>query len=619
MEQPRSEPQPTAPSVLGKRREAPAASTAPAAAATRRRARRRPVAATAGQEQEEQQQPQLTEAEAEAEAMEEEEERLAALDRALAAIPAEVRQALPIEDTRALLDSQVGLRLAEATAEIERLRGDFARADAERDRLLERVDSLERELADVQFATIEEDPRYWARREALALIEQQIPERRLYEDLEREVVTLREQLVAALQRAERAEAAAQAAQERFLRDTTQLQEALGTIAATAPSAAGTDAMSVLGWQTFGLLALADLAEQAAASEGAGSPLNPPSYYFMAPPDATFARFVAEAARRASDYIEDSRAAPVRQVLDQAAQVMADLDAAFATLGLRDESTRAQYESAAAAVQETLTSRGVELDALDAAASVERLASTYRTTMRQAYEFMRAASMLDDPAEAQRIAGVLPAALADNARSAPYLLAAALWDLRGRTGPSIAVPLAASNVIQAWTAARVMRTLWWPLARAVLDPQATPDDLRALWTATAGPDQPAPDAEAAVATPEARAAFYNRLQAVFVQAFDRPTPESLLRVWQAGDPTRTEDGLARLVCAIVSSGSARLLRVPPDLALACQGMSPAAVLDQAASLFGFGLPPWNSRLVPVAAALLLPPGGGAPQAPKILPP
>ncbi|AGO82477.2 SMC N incomplete domain containing protein [Pandoravirus dulcis] len=617
MEQPRSEPQPTAPSILGKRREAPAASTAPAAAATtRRRARRRPAAAltaTAGQEE---QQPQLTEAEAEAEAMEEEEERLAALDRALAAIPAEVRQALPIEDTRVLLESQVGLRLAEATAEIERLRGDFARADAERDRLLDRVDSLERELADVQFATIEEDPRYWARREALALIEQQIPERRLYEDLEREVVTLREQLVAALQRAERAEAAAQAAQERFLRDTTQLQEALGTIAATAPSAAGTDAMSVLGWQTFGLLALADLAEQAAAPEGAGSPLNPPYYYFMAPPDATFARFVAEAARRASNYIEDSRAAPVRQVLDQAAQVMADLDAAFATLGL-DEPTRAQYESAAAAVQETLTSRGVELDALDAAANVERLASTYRTTMRQAYEFMRAASMLDDPAEAQRISGALPAALADNARSAPYLLAAALWDLSGRTGPSIAVPLAASNVIQAWTAARVMRTLWWPLARAVLDPQATPDDLRDLWTATAGPDQPAPDTETAVATPEARAAFYNRLQAVFVQAFDRPTPESLLRVWQASDPTRTEDGLARLVCAIVSSGSARLLRVPPDLALACQGMSPAAVLNQMASLFGFGLPPWNSRLVPVAAALLLPPGG-APAAPKILP-
>lgn len=592
------------------------------AGAARRRPRRRPAAgavappATAEQEREQQRQAE----EAEAEEIDEE-ERLAALDLALSAIPAEIRQALPIADTRVLLESQVGLRLAETVAEVERLRAGFDRVDAERARLIEQVNQLERELADVQFANIEDDPRYQARREMFERFEQDIREAALYEDLERQVVTLREQLVAALQRAERAEAEAQAAQERFLRDTTRLQEALGAVAATAPSAAGTDAMSILGWQTFGLLALADLAEQAVTPEGANSAASPPYYYYMAPSDVVFARFAAEAAQRASDYVEDSRAAPVRQVLDEATQVINDIDTALATLSL-DEPRRQQYGAAAAAVEETVTARNVELRALQAAANVERLNATYRTTMLQAYEFMRAASMLDNPAEAARISGALPVALVNNARSAPYLLAAALWDLRGRTGQSIAVPLATSNVIQAWTAARVMRALWWPLARAVFDPQATPDDLVALWTALAGPDQPAPDADAAVATPEARAAFYNRLQEVFVQAFDPPTSESLLRVWQAVDPARTADGLARLLCGIITSGSARLLRAPPDLALACQGLdtdpgAPTAVLDQMASLFGFGLPPWNSRQVPVAAALLLPPGG-VPQVPKTLP-
>ncbi|AGO84058.1 SMC N incomplete domain containing protein [Pandoravirus salinus] len=615
------EPELPSASVLGKRREAPAAYTAPTGAA-RRRPRRRPAGAVAAptttveQEREEQRQAEM-----------DEEERLAALDLALSAIPAEVRQTLPIGDTRVLLESQVGLRLAETVAEVERLRADFARTDAERERLLGEVNRLNEELLDTQFANIEDDPRYRAlqatRREALDLIEEQIRDSTLYQDLEREVVALREQLVAALQRAERAEAQAQAAQERFLRDTSQLQEAMTTIAATAPSAAGTDAMSVLGWQTFGLLALADLAEQAVTPEGAASATAPPYYYYMAPADAVFARFAAEAAQRASDYIENSRAAPVRQVLDQAAQVIDDIDAALATLSL-DESQRQQYDEAAARTEETVAARTVQLRALQAAADVDRLDATYRTTMSQAYAFMRAASMLDDPAQAARIADALPVALVSDARSAPYLLAAALWDLRGRAGQSIAVPLAASNVIQAWTAARVMRALWWPLARAVLDPQATPDDLAALWTAVAaGPDQPVPDVDAAVASPEARTAFYNRLQAIFVQAFDPPTPESLLRVWRAADPARTVDGLARLLCGIVTLASGRLLRAPSDLILACQGLdtdpgAPAAVLDQMASLFGFGLPPWNSRQVSASAALLRPLGDVSPQTPKIAP-
>ncbi|QBZ80974.1 hypothetical protein pclt_cds_375 [Pandoravirus celtis] len=34
-----------------------------------------------------------------------------------------------------------------------------------------------------------------------------------------------------------------------------------------------------------------------------------------------------------------------------------------------------------------------------------------------------------------------------------------------------------------------------------------------------------------------------------RAFRPPTPESLLRVWQAVDATRTPDGLARLICGI----------------------------------------------------------------------
>ncbi|QBZ80972.1 hypothetical protein pclt_cds_373 [Pandoravirus celtis] len=106
--------------------------------------RRRPVAGAVAPpttaEQEREQQRQAEEAEAEAE---NEEERLAALDLALSTIPAEIRQALPLVDTRVLLESQVGLRLADTVAEVERLRADFARADAERERLLSYVNQLE--------------------------------------------------------------------------------------------------------------------------------------------------------------------------------------------------------------------------------------------------------------------------------------------------------------------------------------------------------------------------------------------------------------------------------------------------------------------------------------------
>ncbi|AVK74793.1 hypothetical protein pqer_cds_371 [Pandoravirus quercus] len=626
-------------SVLGKRRGAPE-TPAVLAGTTQRRPRRRTATAVAPPttaEQEREQQRQAEEAEAEAE---NEEERLAALDLALSTIPAEIRQALPLVDTRVLLESQVGLRLADTVAEVERLRADFARADAERERLLSYVNQLEQDLVDTQFANIEDDPRYQAlqgtRREALGLIEQQIRDTVLYQNLEREVVALREELVAALQRAERAEAEAQAAQERFLRDMTRVQETLSTIAVTTASAAGTDAMSALGWQTFGLLALADLARQAAtpqavtdqditpqavSPEGVTPQVVGPPYYYMAPPDAVFAEFVAEAAQRASDLVENTRIAEARQSLDEATGIINNIDAALATLSL-DESRRQLYDEVAARTEETVTARSVQLQALEAAADVERLAATYRTTMAQSYEFMRAASMLDNPIESERIMSALPATVTQGPRAAFNVLAAAIWSLRGRTGPTISIPRSVPNVIRAWTAARIMRALWWPIARAVLDPQATPNELRALWDAMAPYDEFPPEAEGTTVTPEVRTAFYNRLQAVFVAAFRPPTPESLLRVWQAVDATRTPDGLARLICGITRSGSARFVDMSRDLKLACVGLdqgtsTPAVVFDQVAWLFGFGLPPWNSEEFSVSRAILRSPGG-APEAPKTLP-
>ncbi|QBZ80973.1 hypothetical protein pclt_cds_374 [Pandoravirus celtis] len=63
---------------------------------------------------------------------------------------------------------------------------------------------------------------------------------------------------------------------------------------------------------------------------------------MAPPDAVFAEFVAEAAQRASDLVENTRIAEARQSLDEATGIINNIDAALATLSL-DESRRQLYE------------------------------------------------------------------------------------------------------------------------------------------------------------------------------------------------------------------------------------------------------------------------------------
>jgi hypothetical protein len=600
------------PSILGKR---PSADDIQQRRAQRRQQRQRQAlannpAATG-----------LAEPAAESSEAMDEEERLAALDAALAGIPAETRQFLSTDDTRMLLESRVALQLAEATADAERLRADLYRTDIERKRLTESLNKLERELADAQFANIEDDPRYQALAQPLlAVVDQQIRDSTLYQDLQSEVVSLREQLAAALERAERAEAEAQAAQERFLRDTQQLQQALAGVAAQSPSAVGTNAVSTLGWQTFGLLALADLAEQAVSAGDAIAAQGPPYYYYMASPDVIFDRFVGEAAQRASDYIENNDAAPIRDIIRWATEILDQVDRAFGGRPL-NESQRRLYDEALADVQETVNARSVQLDQIESAAQVDRLAATYRGIMAQAYQFMRAASMLDDLTASEQISRLLPVVLTQGPQSAPYLLAAALWRLQGETGASITVPLAASNVVQAWTAARVMRALWWPLARVILDPTTTLDTLGALWTQLVGPNEPIEDID--ITTSDGRAALYARLQAAFVAAFEQPTVEGLLQVWRAVDPDRPAADLARLLCGIVASGSARLLRVPFDFTLACQGLEagtsgPDVVLDQMGWLFGFSLPPWNSQQVPVAAALLLPPGRAPPGGPpKVL--
>nr|UDO47654.1 smc ATPase domain [Pandoravirus massiliensis] len=528
----------------------------------------------------------------------------------LEALPAEVRERLSLDRARVLAETEVGLRLAEVTADAERLRADLIRTDAERRRLKEQMGVLERQLAESEFGNIEDDPRYRAymalRGGALALTEAQIRETTTYQRLEAEVVDLRRALAEAVERAVRAEAQAVEAQQRFLAQVTDLQQALGAVATPTASTAVADAMSATGWYTMGLLALVDLRQQAGVSTAAA-----PALYYAAAAQPTFDRFASEAARGAAAVIQGQEA-PVASIVEQGNERIAQLIEERDALSV-DDPLRAEYDRAITFVRDTVAVRAAELDTLQRAANLDRLAGDYAITMRSAYAFMRAASLLDDATTIDAIASLLPVALTQSPKSARYLLDAAIWYDQGQQGNVVQVPLDAANVIQAWAAAQVMRALWWPLARAIADPATPGDALEALWTALVGPDQPYLGLGADLATREGRDEFYNSLQEEFIAAFEEPTPEGLTRVWNAGHPGQPVAGLAALICGIVSTGSARLLRVPRDLALACEDAergvgSVDAVLAQAASLFGFRLPPWNSAEIAVARALLRPEAG-----------
>ncbi|AVK75925.1 SMC N incomplete domain containing protein [Pandoravirus neocaledonia] len=533
----------------------------------------------------------------------------------LEALPADVRERLSLDRARVLAESQVNLRLAEVTADAERLRADLARTDAERRRLRTQMNALERQLAESEFGNVENDPRYRAymalRGGALALTEAQIRETTTYQRLEAEVVDLRRALADAIERAVRAEAQVVETERRFLNQVSDLQQALGAVAITTAGTAVADAMSATGWYTMGLLALVDLRQQAGVSTA-----DTPQPYYAAAAQPTFDRFTDEAARGAAAVIQ-GQAAPVASIVEQGndriAQLADERDALPA-----DDPLRVEYDRAIGFIRDTVATRGAELDTLERAADPGRLAGDYAITMRAAYAFLRAASLLDDAATVDAIATILPVQLMASPDSARYLLNAAIWYDQGQQGDFIQVPLNAANVIQAWTAARVMRALWWPLARAIADPDTTSEALAALWVALAGLDQPYPSPGADFTTPAGRDEFYDRLEAEFIAAFEEPTPDSLARAWNAGHPGQPVAGLAALICGIVSTGSARLLRVPRDLVLACEDAARAtgsveAVLAQATSLFGFGLPPWNSAEVPVARALLRPEtGAGAMQ-------
>lgn len=523
----------------------------------------------------------------------------------LEALPADVRERLSLDRARVLAESEVNLRLAEVTADAERLRADLLRTDAERRRLRSQMNALERQLAESEFGNIEDDPRYRAymalRGGALALTEAQIRETTTYQRLQAEVVDLRRALADAIERAVRAEAQVVEVERRFLNQVNNLQQALGAMATPAASTAIADAMSATGWYTMGLLALVDLRQQAGVSTS-----DAPEPYYASAAQATFDRFTTEAARGAAAVIQ-GQAAPVASIVEQGndriAQLVEERDALPA-----DDPLRAEYDRAIGFIRDTVGTRGAELDTLERAADPDRLAGDYAITMRAAYAFLRAASLLDDAATTDAI--VQLTASPDSVR---YLLNAAIWYDQGQRGNLVQVPLNPANVIQAWTAARVMRALWWPLARVIANPSTTTDALAALWVALAGSDQPYPSPGADLATREGRDEFYDRLQAEFIAAFEEPTADSLARAWNAGHPGQPIAGVATLICGILSTGSARLLRVPRDLALACEGAPQAigsveAVLAQATSLFGFTLPPWNSAEMPVARALLRPEAG-----------
>nr|UMO79640.1 SMC N incomplete domain containing protein [Pandoravirus aubagnensis] len=533
----------------------------------------------------------------------------------LEALPAEVRERLSLDRARVLAESQVGLRLAEVTADAERLRADLIRTDAERRRLKEQMGTLERQLAESEFSNIEDDPRYRAymalRGGALALTEAQIRETTTYQRLEAEVVDLRRALADAIERAVRAEAQVVEAEQRFLNQVNDLQQALGAVATPTASTAIADAMSATGWYTLGLLALVDLRQQAGVSTDVA-----PGPYYVAPAQPTFDRFTTEAARGAASVIQ-GQAAPVASIVTQGNDRMAQLIEERDALS-PDDPLRTEYDRIIGFIRDTVNARSAELNTLERAADLNRLAGDYAITMRGTYAFLRAASLLDDATAVDTIAALLPVALTESPGSARPLLHAAIWYDQGQQGDFVQVPLNPANVIQAWTGARVMRALWWPLARAIADPATTTEALGTLWTALVGADQPYPGPRVDLTTREGRDEFYNNLQEEFIAAFDEPTPNSLARVWNAGHPGQPIAGLAALICGIVSTGSARLLRVPRDLVLACEDAAQAtgsveAILKQAVSLFGFGLPPWNSAEISVARALLRPEtGAGAMQ-------